>query len=271
MEEYQKISDLEKEIASSIMYKSAGALNSILAIVDRAFDGLKEQYSYLHCDVSSLKEYIEENKALLKIELTKTEEERKGKKLQNVQVLFRKMKRKIEETEAKRKNQEKLGIKVEETKQERTKEGEKQEIAKMDLEDKRTAIRITGQLQESLKNILAMQARTLDRNGYTAERIDQITDKARKYVTDVINRNEKNIEYSLQKDSNQFKQELSQRIENCLVQEGRNTPREEFASRLDGNISLEEQNQFAKDMAKKQEEKEESNEKKRELPSDVLI
>jgi len=140
----------------------------------------------------------------------------------------------------------------------------------MDLEDKRTARRIAEQLKDSLKNVLAMQERTLDRNGYTAERIVQITDIARKYVTDFINRNEKNMENALQKDSNQFKQELSQECENCLAQEKRNTPREQFASRLDGNISLEKQNQFAKDMTKKEEKKEGSKEELK-LPDGWII
>lgn len=242
-QEMERIEELKKEMMARTFYRE-GMPEEVIKVVQEAFDGIKNQYKELHCNNSSIQEYIEGNLAYVKSYLETTlGEERKERQMEQVQLVTMRMKKELEDVD----------ISLEDKK--RKQENHKRGISEIGTDDKRITVKITGVMQEYLKNVQSAQNRILGANGFSMDRIEFIQQNIHGFIRYFINKNEKRIGKILEEDSNSLKEQLLNEYEQFLLQSGKEeklettnkSRREEFVEGLDSGISLEEQRDFSRE------------------------
>lgn len=100
-----------------------------------------------------------------------------------------------------------------------------------------------------------------------------IDEGAQSFIENFLKNNKEKIKKLYDKDVDLLKQELLETYETYLLQESEKRENKNFRKELSANISLEDQNSFAREHVKKQEERqqEEETSKLEDLPIDAIL
>ena len=228
-------------------------------IIERNFDNMLEIYKNNNCDYCSVQEYIDGTKNAVKSRLHSIGEERKNEQLNGTNYVVNSIQRELEE-EGKENSQK-----------------HKNEISEIDINDDKSLGHIVDTVSEALREVQSKQNYNLSNRGYDDRRIEQINEDVRKHIYNFEMRDAEEIEACLKNDKQELIELITEEYEEYIVEaeksdrEGKDEE-ENFKSRLNADISLEDQNEYVKKFLDREEtEKETEKDEGKTLPGDLII
>ncbi len=248
MEAIDLLEDSKRKMINSVI-SNTQIPDNILKIVKDGFLKLQELYNRCGCNNSEIQEYIY-GKINETCEYIKSYVE-KGRRIEQAEILkhaFDTIEKRLMEKHIKPDERDAVEIK---------------------LDNVSKTKKITDIMIDMMKNIQSRQNRLLDARGYSSERILQIQDSANQCMRDYIKNNEEKIYNALQQDDKDlesfFKSQYIQ-IANFMTPK---TKREEFIEQINvkGNLDLKAQNENAKKIEEKNQDKRTAN---KVLPDNII-
>ena len=255
----EMLEELKRKMMAKIYYRE-GIPEEVTNIIQKAFDGISDRYKELHCNNSSIQEYIQENlnyvKAYLKNNLG---EKRKENQMEQLQYIIGKMQKDLEDGDKT----------IEKPKAE---EKNRDMINQIEPEDKKITLNIIDIIEELLRDTQSRQSKVLDANEFSIDRIEEIKGETGYFIQGFLSKNEERIYEILVRDNEALKQQLLDEYEEYLLQNKKEekqerdnkSRREEFIEELNAGISLDEQKEF---LLKQAEQKDKS---VKSLPDNVI-
>lgn len=253
----EEISELKRNMLRVIINREEMP-EEVIEVIENAFVEMKNMYEELKCDYPSTRQYIEGKKEEVIYYVNKyIENTRKDDQINEIQYILEKMKRDLEEP---KQDEDKI----------REENMYREGFLSVQGKNENYTKGIMDILKDELRNIQSRQNYILDANGKDYYEIEQIDEEISYFIRTFENQNDQKIFDALQNDDKQLQQTLLSQYEDYLEQ-NKKTDKQKFKEGLASNISLEEQNEFAKEIAKKQENREQDeNTKYLTLEEDVI-